>query len=310
MPQVDIVEAQYAAMSAPNRAPLSGPQPPSLPGMSFDSAAATATTTTATTKTGTRNLNTGIDESLQAIRSDNPKKQHIENPKEWRTWAEMASASRGKSKAKCEGSGDIDHGNEIDHQRLVAINGLSKGTTLRKITAKVTEGPLMSVTVRSDQNSASLTANLIFFQAENARAFMEKNQMQAQYGFGVDLCLKEFCPDAQDLTAMEAGTRRRLTFSGKGLYHRVKPVRFRKDVAAVVGESNIELIWTFNKGNGTVVLASIQAAQAVRKTFQDLSDHLGPYEGVSVTFSTDMCERELILATIMHEGGEVKALSN
>ena len=149
-------------------------------------------------------------------------------------------------------------------QRVVFVRGCKKGTKLRSITKRIKEGPLMSVMLERDPGqSALLSACIIFQMAEHALEFVRMNRLllqtigQTRYGPGVTVVQGGPWPEDAEIRAMSRRERRRLTFSGSGLFARVPRNKFQADIAAIAGEHNVELIWLFNAGNATVVLASV-----------------------------------------------------
>ncbi len=200
-------------------------------------------------------------------------------------------------------------------RRVVEVHKLPRTTSLRQVTCKVEEGPLMHVGLQ-DWPDNTKSACLIFMDAGDAKRFFLRNEAirlemgegQSSYGPDTPVLWGNPYPDTGDVARMceRGGVRRRLTFSGKGLFARIPPARFYLDVADAGGKANIELVWLFNKGNATVVFNDIRMAMNVLNTFQEKAKCQGPYEGVKVSFSSDLCESHIALVTQLPWGGEVK----
>lgn len=199
--------------------------------------------------------------------------------------------------------------------RGVQVLGLPKTWTLRDVTREVTEGPLMHVSLHDAPNDTKY-AYLIFLKAEAAMKFVKKSAeimlrmgaRQSCYGPGVSVDFGVALADNECVPQMfgRGAVRRRLTFSRKGLFTKVAPSKFYHDVADVVGGRNIELVWLFNAGNGTVVFGNIAHAAEALEWFRAKASHAGPYSGVAVSYSPDPCEAVLPLVSQMPGGGEVR----
>ena len=200
-------------------------------------------------------------------------------------------------------------------RRVVEVHKLPRTTSLRQVTCKVEEGPLMHIGLQ-DWLDNTKSACLIFMDAGDAKRFFLRNEAirlemgdgQSCYGPNTPVLWGNPYPDTGDVARMceRGGVRRRLTFSGKGLFARIPPVKFYQDVADAGGKANIELVWLFNKGNATVVFNDIRMSMNVLNAFQEKAKCQGPYEGVKVSFSSDLCESHVALVTQLPWGGEVK----
>ena len=262
--------------------------------------------------------------------------QHLEEEQDGKpTWAKIAAnAGDPKGKQGLTTAGTADSGNRIaeeayigifkkrisddggeDQRRVVEVHKLPKTCTFRQITCQIVEGPLTHISLH-DVADNTKTACIFFLSAEDARRFVLKNDAvgaelgegHSCYGPDVRVLLGNPYRGREDVLFMSgrSAPRRRLTFSGKGLFTKVLPSKFSRDVAAVAGRSCIELIWLFNNGNATVVLTDIRQAVNVLVTFRDKARRPGPYEGIVVSFSTDLCEVNIPLVTQRPGGGEVR----
>ena len=148
-------------------------------------------------------------------------------------------------------------------QRVVFVHGCKRGTTLGDITKRIREGPLMSILLEKDPSRPGLSACIIFHMAKHALEFVRTNRLLLQttgrtrYGFGVTVVQGGPWPEDAEIRSMNDRERRRLTFSGSGLFCRITRDMFQNDISAIAGEHNVEMIWLFNTGNATVVLASV-----------------------------------------------------
>ena len=199
---------------------------------------------------------------------------------------------------------------EASQQRVVFVKGCRVGTRLHDITKQIGQGPLMSISIVPDpeQPRPCVSVGIIFFDADHARAFLHNNEISVKdnghclYGVGVTVVPGPLWPEDDEIRAMgglsfQGRERRRLIFSGAGLFRRIDGAKFHQDLKAIAGDDNIELIWLYNQGNATVVLASTRVARVVLTELKKKALHGGAYEGVSITFATDPCEKELKLVT-------------
>ncbi len=200
-----------------------------------------------------------------------------------------------------------------EQQRVVWIRGCSTLTTLRFISEKIHEGPLVSILFDADpmnpEDQGARAACVIFHQALHASQFVEDNHDMmkrlgcCRYGPGYSIEPGFSWPADDEIRAMDPSQRqrRRLTFSGQALFLRVPRMKFEVDVKNIAGKHNVELIWLYNVGNATVVLASVRVARTVREKFVSKSRGSGPYKGAVITFSADPCETEMSLHTQMRD---------
>jgi len=251
----------------------------------------------------------------------------------WARFAAEESEENGKEVAADEkpaASGDngVEEGNTsapeklpsnektVEMLRVVEVHGLPRTWTLRDVTREITEGPLMHVGLQDAPNDTK-HALLIFLRADDAMNFLTKNveimlkmgATQSCYGPGVSVDLAGPRPDDEWVPQMtgKGAVRRRLTFSRKGLFTKVAPSQFYHDIADIVGGGwNIELVWLFNAGNGTVVFGNITDAVQALEWFKAKAGRSGPYSGVTVSYSSDPCEAVLHLVSQMPGGGEVR----
>ena len=126
---------------------------------------------------------------------------------------------------------------------------------LSSLTEYIDQGPLLSMAY-SEQDKAVC---IIFMHALHARNFLQASANCAgRYGhsiFGGDVEVLEGqpYPDDEAIQRMENpwNERRRLTFARQKLFAEgTTEEQFKKDIFAIVGEHNVELVWLFNSGNG------------------------------------------------------------
>ena len=200
-----------------------------------------------------------------------------------------------------------------EQRRVVWVRGCSKETTLKFISEKIHEGALMSILFDVDpldsNNADSRAACVIFHQAVHAQEFIEANQTLeketgvCRYGAGYSVEPGLSWPADDEIRAMDAypHQRRRLTVVGKGLFLRVPRKRFEADIVKIAGECNVELVWIYNHGNATVVLASVKVARVVHDRLVARARSGGPYSGAVVTYTADPCETTMVLSTQLRE---------
>ena len=194
-------------------------------------------------------------------------------------------------------------------KRVVFIRNCGERITVRKITASIKEGPLMSIVLENSDDFPPQVACIIFYAAKDALEFKEKidrlerEEGRTLYGPKANVILGPLWPEDDDIRSMhwvEGGKeRRRLTFSGPGTFDRVSRSEFVKDNEDAVGPRNIELVWLFNKGNATVIYTSVQVARTARQVFLEKAEKNGPYQSVKVDFSLDPCRKAFKLVTQM-----------
>lgn len=152
-------------------------------------------------------------------------------------------------------------------------------------------------------------ACVIFHQAAHAQEFIEANETLeketgvCRYGKGYSIEPGLAWPADDEIRAMDAHPhqRRRLTVVGKGLFLRVPRRRFEADIVKIAGEGNVELVWLYNHGNATVVLASVKVARVVYERLVARARSGGPYGGAIITYSADPCETTMVLCTQLRE---------
>ena len=262
--------------------------------------------------------------------------QQFEEKQEKPTWAEVASSGeipkKGHNFSKSQAAVMEQHTKEKvyktavwrqqwkegeeDQRRTVEVYHLPKSYTLRHLTNKIHEGPLILIEMIDEREGNTKCAMIVFMKAEDAKSFVLKNEAiraemgenQSCYGPGVNVGWGNPYPKPEGVFLMEGkgGARRRLTFSGRQLFSRIRPAQFYLDIAALAEKKNIELVWLFNSGNATVVFSNIGTAVALKEWFQEKSSKPGPYQGATVTFSADLCEAHIPLVTQMPGGGAVE----
>ena len=140
-------------------------------------------------------------------------------------------------------------------KRVVWISPWDKKKPLSCVTEQIHQGPLLSMAY-SDRDGAVC---IIFQRALHARAFLETNAEHVRRNghslFGSDTGVLEgdLYQLDEDLQRMEPpfNERRRLTFARQRLFaDGMDEQKFKQDIFACIGESNVELVWLFNSGNG------------------------------------------------------------
>ena len=268
--------------------------------------------------------------------SSNPAKQQDiqEKKSEKPTWAKIAAPKTGELEgkrisiasehAKQRRSESMYMGrpensavneNEDDQQRVVNVYGLDIRTSLKDISRAIVEGPLMSLKISTNPDSTK-SAAIVFLEAAHAKQFIARNDAlhvvnkhgSGLYGPHAQVVLGHPYHDDEVFHYMRGRDvlRRRLTISGKGLFNSVQPIKFYLDLASVVGKEQLELVWLFNKGNGTIVLSGVREAVNLALWLRTKASGDGPYHGADVQFSHDFCELRVPLTSQIPGGGEVK----
>ncbi|OKL56601.1 hypothetical protein UA08_08342 [Talaromyces atroroseus] len=92
--------------------------------------------------------------------------------------------------------------------------------------------------------------------------------------------------------------RRRLTFvKSRLIADHASYLKWVREVEDVAGAGNVDFVWAFNTGNATAVFFSVAVARKVMQTFTNWRSNRGCYEDLTVTYSSDPCEKELQLTT-------------
>ena len=149
--------------------------------------------------------------------------------------------------------------------RVIWVQGWDQTRPLSIITERVHQGPLFSM-VYSEEYAAIC---LIFQHADSARgllaqdAYHRDTEGYSLFGRGCTLIPGLGYTENDDIRRMSppVNERRRLTFARSQLFaHGMTEEQFKSDIYSLVGESNVELVWLFNTGNGTVSPASCGSA--------------------------------------------------
>ncbi|KAA8647305.1 hypothetical protein EYZ11_009800 [Aspergillus tanneri] len=186
---------------------------------------------------------------------------------------------------------------------VIRIYGRISKDVIQFITTRIHEGPLQDVRLETNGRT-----RVTFQHASQALAFLKSNQeMEQMLGFGRFGCgyhveLAEIIDWNEDLRRMNQPIRerRRLSFARKRLFaENMSPEKWKQDIRTLAGPGNIDFLWVFNSGNATAVFTSTSVARKVLEVFNRWKDGRNVYSGVSVTYSSDPCEKELVLVRDM-----------
>lgn len=142
-----------------------------------------------------------------------------------------------------------------EDMRVVWIQGWTPGRPLGQITQYVTQGPICSMAY----SPAHQAVCIVFQHASSAQSLLdacllyEEESKECLFGHGCSIITGQPYPMNEDLQRMNAPwhERRRLTFARSQMFsHGMTEAVFRNDIFEMVGESNVELVWLFNTGNG------------------------------------------------------------
>jgi hypothetical protein len=143
--------------------------------------------------------------------------------------------------------------------RVVWVMPWETNKSLGRVTERINQGPLLSMVYDPSNNAVCI----IFQHGSHATNFLEDNaECIARTGYSMfgpqhNVIAGDPYPKDHSLSLMEHPTneRRRLTFARSQLFTgNMSELQFKKDIAARVGEHNIELVWLFNSGNGIASL--------------------------------------------------------
>ncbi|KAK1148915.1 hypothetical protein N8T08_007588 [Aspergillus melleus] len=194
---------------------------------------------------------------------------------------------------------------------VIRIYGRISKDLIQFITTRIHEGPLQDVRLETNGRT-----RVTFQHASHALAFLKSNQeMEQMLGFGRFGCgyhveLAEILDWNEDLCRMNQPIRerRRLSFARKRLFaENMSPEKWKQDVRTLAGPGNIDFLWVFNSGNATAIFTSTVVARKVLEVFNRWKDGRNVYSGVSVTFSSDPCEKELVLVKETSRSGLAKS---
>ncbi|GIJ82814.1 hypothetical protein Asppvi_001329 [Aspergillus pseudoviridinutans] len=182
---------------------------------------------------------------------------------------------------------------------VVRVYGRVSREAIRFITTRIHEGPLQEIRVETNERT-----RVTFQYASHALAFVKSNQEMedmlgyGRFGTGYNVEMAEIIDWNDDHRRMNQPIRerRRLSFARKRLFaDNMSPEKWKSDIRAVAGLGNIDFLWVFNSGNATAVFTSTAVARRVLEAFNKWKDTRAVYSGVSVTYSSDPCEKELVL---------------
>ncbi|CAK39571.1 hypothetical protein AAWM_00539 [Aspergillus awamori] len=182
---------------------------------------------------------------------------------------------------------------------VIRVYGKITRDFIQYITTRIHEGPLQDIRVETNGRT-----KVTFQHAAQALAFLTSNQdMERMLGYGrlgegYRVELAEIIDWNEDHRRMNQPIRerRRLSFARKRLFAEgMSPDKWKQDIRALAGPGNIDFLWVFNSGNATAVFTSTVVARRVLEVFEDWKNGRNVYSGVSVTYSSDPCEKELVL---------------
>ena len=157
--------------------------------------------------------------------------------------------------------------------RVVWLQGWARDRPLAEVTENLNQGAILSM-VYSEEYSAVC---VIFQHATSVRDLLVFEDYYRQqkgvsiFGRGYNIVPGLPYPESEDLRRMgnPINERRRLTFARSQLFaHGMSERQFKRDIYDIVGESNVELVWLFNTGNG-------KSAFGLGKLRTDKSSHCG-----------------------------------
>ena len=147
---------------------------------------------------------------------------------------------------------------DVEDMRVVWVLQWNKYKPLGKVTEQIHQGPLLSIVYDTNNNAVCI----IFQHGSHAASLLEENTNciaktgHSLFGPQHSVIAGDPYPKDQQLCLMEhpINERRRLTFARSQLFTgKLTESQFKKDIAARVGEHNIELVWLFNSGNGRLI---------------------------------------------------------
>ncbi|KAI9801883.1 MAG: hypothetical protein M1833_002197 [Piccolia ochrophora] len=191
--------------------------------------------------------------------------------------------------------------------RVIWVFHCPPSMSLSDITSKIHKGSLMSIVFATDRVTNIRACCIIFYNAEDAQVLMMDHRLhigRREHTFfrSEHVEVGAPYPADEDIRMMNPpiGARRRLTVVRKALFETVSKAAFKRDINHLAGEDNVELVFIYNTGNATVVLASVKCAMLVKTGLEAKAKKRGMYEGATVSFSRDPCEAELRLVSVFN----------
>lgn len=168
----------------------------------------------------------------------------------------------------------------VDQARLVFLMKLPNNITLTDISDAIREGPVVALRMGVDETDNQKYCGVIFQYATDAEKFekvLANERAQSRPGrfrFLVESARGEPCPMDEDIRSMGRPTlaTRRITIAKKGFFFLFPERNLRHFCEKLVGPGNIQLIFLYNGGNGTVVFAEVSAARKVKKALEARRD--------------------------------------
>ncbi|OOF96007.1 hypothetical protein ASPCADRAFT_168896 [Aspergillus carbonarius ITEM 5010] len=193
---------------------------------------------------------------------------------------------------------------------VIRVYGKITRDFIQYITTRIHEGPLQDIRVETNGRT-----RVTFQHAAQALAFLKSNQdMERMLGYGrlgdgYRVELIEIVDWNEDHRRMNQPIRerRRLSFARKRLFAEgMSPEKWKQDIRTLAGPGNIDFLWVFNSGNATAVFTSTIVARRVLEHFETWKNGRNVYSGVSVTYSSDPCEKELVLVRETNRPGMIR----
>ncbi|KAI9892565.1 MAG: hypothetical protein M1814_001254 [Vezdaea aestivalis] len=186
--------------------------------------------------------------------------------------------------------------------RAVWIVNLPSKTNLRSISSIVYSGPLNSINFCPYPTDKDRSACVIFKDAKDAEAFKSEIDIDFLHRvWGPKVGILEGLPFPMDASIQMMDSpimaRRRLTIVRSRLFANLHEDDFRRDIREWAGPENVEVVFIYNLGNATVILASVQCAEIVKKKIELKARVRGAYTGALVSYSKDPTEAPIRLVT-------------
>lgn len=153
----------------------------------------------------------------------------------------------------------VNNNNENNQDmRVVWIQGWPQHRPLAEITENLSQGPILSMVYSEEYGAVCV----IFHNSRSVRELLEDEEYHRErkgksiFGPGHTIVPGLPYPESEDIRRMNnpSNERRRLTFARSQLFaHGMTEQQFKQDIFNIVGETNVELVWLFNTGNGKLV---------------------------------------------------------
>jgi hypothetical protein len=206
---------------------------------------------------------------------------------------------------------------QIAQARVVFILNIPPSITLQHISDAISNGPIHSINFGNDQITGGRFAGIIFLYASEAELCFKALERQRTSdhpnprlwpftGYSEVTAMRGDPYPADDMIRSmypPTNARRRITIVKSGLFSQWGKNSLQALCNKIVGEDKVQLVFTYNSGNGTVVFADVESAEKVKEKLESMTTNSkkfgATFEGMIVSYSKDPNEAPLRLVSAM-----------